>query len=69
MKVVWAALALAVTLAGIGIACGPQQKYCYAEHKTCQEVMDDMNKPMQLDAQMDTQDDGGPILGQDDGGP
>ena len=38
MKLVLAAVGLFVTLMGAGIACGPKEKFCYLEGKTCREV-------------------------------
>jgi hypothetical protein len=38
MKLVLSALALLVSLASIGIACGPKEKFCYDEGMTCEMV-------------------------------
>lgn len=41
MRVALLVIGLAVTLAGLGVACGPEQKYCYDEHKTCEQALID----------------------------
>ncbi len=38
MKFVWVVIVLASTLAGVGLACGPGQTYCYDEHKSCEQA-------------------------------
>ena len=38
MKLVLVALGLLVSLATVGIACGPKEKYCYEEGLTCEMV-------------------------------
>jgi hypothetical protein len=51
MKLALAASGLFVALMGLGIACGPTEKFCYKEGKTCREVERDIdNQHMQSDA-------------------
>ena len=51
MKLALAASGLFVALMGLGIACGPTEKFCYKEGKTCREVQADIiNMMMQSDA-------------------
>lgn len=32
-------IGLAVAVAGVGVACGPEEKYCYDEHETCKDAL------------------------------
>lgn len=51
MKLILAASGLFVALMGIGIACGPTEKFCYKEGKTCAQVAGDKaTMMMQSDA-------------------
>jgi uncharacterized protein HemX len=48
MKLVWVVVGLALVLTGVGVACGPEQKYCYQQHVTCtQAQLDKQNKDEQ----------------------
>jgi hypothetical protein len=38
MKSVRVVFAFALTLAGLGTACGPEEKYCYDQHMTCKKA-------------------------------
>ncbi|MES1205588.1 MAG: hypothetical protein ABUS79_06585 [Pseudomonadota bacterium] len=38
MKFVFVVCALALAMAGVGVACGPEEKYCFDEHKTCAQA-------------------------------
>lgn len=44
MKSVRVALVLASVLAGGGFACGPEQTYCYDQHKSCEQAKLDKAK-------------------------
>jgi hypothetical protein len=60
MKVVWVAigLALTLTLAGAGLAaCGPEEKYCYQQHKTCAQA--ELDKRNQEDQDRQRREDAG----------
>ena len=41
MKFALIVIALAVTLAGIQVACGPQEKWCFEDHATCKQALID----------------------------
>jgi hypothetical protein len=53
MKLVLAAVGLFVSLATVGIACGPKEKFCYAEGETCEQVKRDKE---QADRQSEASD-------------
>jgi hypothetical protein len=38
MKHVWLVVLLALTVAGVGVACGPEEPYCYQEHTSCAQA-------------------------------
>jgi uncharacterized protein HemX len=38
MKRVRVAVVFALTLAGTGLGCGPEQKYCFAKHVSCTQA-------------------------------
>ena len=38
MKFACVVIGLALTLAGMGVACGPEEKYCFDDHKTCKQA-------------------------------
>jgi hypothetical protein len=38
MKRAWLVTAFSLTLAGVGAGCGPEEKYCFDQHKTCKEA-------------------------------
>ncbi len=38
MKFVYALVILSLALVGLGAACGPEEKYCFEEHKTCAQA-------------------------------
>jgi hypothetical protein len=40
MKRVWIVLGLLAVLVsvGVGVACGPEQKYCFIQHETCTQA-------------------------------
>lgn len=38
MKLVMMAVAAVLLAGGLGVACGPKEKYCYAEGMTCVKV-------------------------------
>jgi hypothetical protein len=38
MKLVSVVFVFACALAAIGVACGPEQPYCYEQHKTCEQA-------------------------------
>ena len=42
MKLVWVGIALLVGIVGITVGCGPKEKFCYQEGKTCSDVAGDM---------------------------
>lgn len=44
MKLVLSALGLLVSLATVGIACGPKEKFCYKEGLPC-SVIEGMDHP------------------------
>jgi hypothetical protein len=55
MKLVLIATGLFVALLGVGIACGPKEKFCYQEGKPC-EVVKAENEHQE--AQVDIDDSG-----------
>ena len=38
MKLLSTVIVLALALAGLGVACGPEETYCYDQHKTCEQA-------------------------------
>ncbi|MBC8134147.1 MAG: hypothetical protein H7X95_14290 [Deltaproteobacteria bacterium] len=38
MKLASLVIVFAFALAGLGFACGPEQAYCYEQHKTCEQA-------------------------------
>ena len=38
MKLVSVVFFFACALAAVGVACGPEQPYCYEQHKTCEQA-------------------------------
>jgi hypothetical protein len=42
MKPCWILVALTLTLAGIGVACGPEAKFCGKENKPCNDIAAEM---------------------------
>lgn len=38
MKRAWLVTAFSLTLAGFGVGCGPEEKYCYDQHTTCTQA-------------------------------
>ncbi|MEO8213860.1 MAG: hypothetical protein ABI560_11735 [Myxococcales bacterium] len=44
MKLVSMVIVLAVALAGLGVACGPEETYCYDQHKSCKQAQLDRDK-------------------------
>ena len=43
MKLVWVVLGLGavLTAVGVGVACGPEEKYCYKQHEACSAAVAD----------------------------
>jgi hypothetical protein len=41
LKRAWLVVALSLTLAGFSAGCGPQEKYCYDQHETCKQAVQD----------------------------
>lgn len=70
MKLVSLFFALALSLAGLGMACGPEKAYCYDEHTTCEQALRDKmaeaaKKAADDEAARDAQADGGAtVVGQ-----
>lgn len=44
MKLVSMVIVLAVALAGLGVACGPEETYCYDQHTSCKQAQLDRDK-------------------------
>lgn len=44
MKLVWVVVVFASVFAAVGAACGPQEPYCYDEHKTCAQAKIDRDQ-------------------------
>lgn len=38
MKLVLVVAVFALALAALGVACGPEEPYCYEQHKTCAQA-------------------------------
>jgi hypothetical protein len=38
MKLVWVGIFLLLATVGIGVGCGPKEKYCFQEMDTCRNV-------------------------------
>jgi hypothetical protein len=38
MKLVYVVIVFALALAGLGVACGPEETYCYDQHLGCNEA-------------------------------
>ena len=56
MKLLWVVLVFCAVLASVGVACGPNEPYCYNEHKACSVVK---SERILLDMQASDADDGG----------
>lgn len=57
MKVVWVVVCLAASLAGVGVACGPQEKYCLGQHLSCTEAT--IQEKQKYNMQVNTMSDAG----------
>ncbi|MEP6652578.1 MAG: hypothetical protein ABJA82_04430 [Myxococcales bacterium] len=44
MKLVSMVIVFAVALVGLGVACGPEETYCYDQHKSCKQAQLDRDK-------------------------
>ena len=44
MKSVSLVIVLAIALAGLGVACGPEETYCYDQHTSCKQAQLDREK-------------------------
>jgi hypothetical protein len=53
-------IVLAVALAGLGVACGPEETYCYDQHKSCREAQLEREKKAEEAANQANKDAGGP---------
>jgi hypothetical protein len=47
MKLVSVVFVFACALAAVGLACGPEQPYCYEQHKTCEQAKIDRDQSEQ----------------------
>ena len=63
MKVAWIVIGLGAVLlgVGVGVACGPEQKYCYLQHESCTQA--EIAKEQADKDRMNAQKDGGGGLG------
>lgn len=58
MKLLSTVIVLALALAGLGVACGPEETYCYDQHTTCEQArLDKIKRAEEIKAEEEARKD------------